>query len=168
LTRGHVRSRRRSAGTTSPSNSIIVAAREVLIPISLAPLKEFEVVLHLTFDELLNVNGSIDAMACEAVYCSILSVFVLSGSAEHLRGVLALQDLKILQVCVFGIDIKLDSGHRDIEINAVEDLAECRTAFQTVSRLARGSGSEPCCGGGSKLTQFHIARPWLYLAGAGY
>jgi hypothetical protein len=39
-----------------------------------------------------------------------------------------LQDLKILQVCVFGIDVKLDSGHRDIEVNAVEDLAKCRTA----------------------------------------
>jgi hypothetical protein len=39
-----------------------------------------------------------------------------------------LQDLKILQVCVFGIDIKFDSGHRDIKVNAVEDLAESRTA----------------------------------------
>jgi hypothetical protein len=39
-----------------------------------------------------------------------------------------LQDLKILQVCVFSIDVKLDSGHWDIEVNAVEDLAERRTA----------------------------------------
>lgn len=40
-----------------------------------------------------------------------------------------MQDLKILQVCVFGIDVELDSGHRDIEVNTVEDLAESRTAF---------------------------------------
>lgn len=77
-----------------------------MVPIPLAPLKEFEVVLHLTLDELLNINWSIDAMACEA----------------------GLQDLKILQVCVFGIDIKFDSGHRDIKVNAVEDLAESRTS----------------------------------------
>jgi hypothetical protein len=35
-----------------------------------------------------------------------------------------LKDFEVLQVCVFGIHIKLDSGHRDIEIDAVEDLAE--------------------------------------------
>jgi hypothetical protein len=40
-----------------------------------------------------------------------------------------LQDLKILQVCVFGIHIKLDSRHWDIEVNAIEDLAESRTAL---------------------------------------
>ena len=79
-----------------------------------------------------------------------------------------LQDLKILQVCVFGIDVKFDSGHWNIEINAVEDLAECRTALQAVSRLARGNRGEARCGAGSKLTQFRIARPWLYLAGEGY
>jgi hypothetical protein len=52
-----------------------------LIPVPLGPLKKFEVVLHLTFDELLNVNRPVDAMACEAVYRALLSVFVLSGSA---------------------------------------------------------------------------------------
>ncbi len=42
-----------------------------------------------------------------------------------------MQDLKILQVRVFGIDVELDSGHRDIEVNAVEDLAESRTALSS-------------------------------------
>lgn len=62
--------------------------------------------MHLTFDKLLNVDGSIDAMACEAV----------------------LQDLEILQICVFCINVELDSSHRDIEIDAIEDLAESRTS----------------------------------------
>ena len=38
-----------------------------------------------------------------------------------------MQDLEVLQVCVFGIDIELNSCHRDIEVDAVEDLAESRT-----------------------------------------
>jgi len=35
-----------------------------------------------------------------------------------------LQDFEILYVGIFGIDIKLDSRHRDVEVDAVEDLAE--------------------------------------------
>jgi hypothetical protein len=78
-----------------------------------------------------------------------------------------LQDFKILQVCIFGIDVKFDSGHWDIEVNAVEDLAESRTAscqsgWQGVMEEKTVAGQE------AKLTQSHIARPWLYLVGAGY
>jgi hypothetical protein len=40
-----------------------------------------------------------------------------------------LKDFEILQVCVFGIDVELNSGHRDIEVDAVEHLAESRTAL---------------------------------------
>ena len=76
-----------------------------------------------------------------------------------------MQDLKILQVCVFGIDVKLDSGHGDIEVNAVEDLAESRTALPSTDWQGAIEGA--CRGARSKLTQFHIVRPWLYLAGAG-
>jgi hypothetical protein len=45
---------------------------------------------------------------------------------------LTLEDLEVLQVRVLGIDIKLDSGHRNIEIDTVENLAEGRTMYQGV------------------------------------
>lgn len=77
-----------------------------MIPIPLGPLQELEVVLHLALDELLNVDGSVNSMSCEAV----------------------LEDLEVLQVCVFGIDIEFDSSHGDIEIDTVEDLAESGTS----------------------------------------
>jgi hypothetical protein len=38
-----------------------------------------------------------------------------------------LQYLEILYVGIFAVDVELDAGHRDIEINAVEDLAESGT-----------------------------------------
>lgn len=38
-----------------------------------------------------------------------------------------MEDLEVLQVCVLGIHIELDSGHGDIEVDTVEDLAESRT-----------------------------------------
>ncbi len=44
-----------------------------------------------------------------------------------------LKDLEVLQVCVLGIDIEFDSGHRDIEVDAVKDLAESRTVFTMFS-----------------------------------
>jgi hypothetical protein len=58
-----------------------------------------------------------------------------------------LQDFKILQVCVFGIDVKFDSGHRDIKVNAIEDLAESRTAscqpgWQGVTEEKTAAGPE--------------------------
>ena len=40
-----------------------------------------------------------------------------------------MQDLKILQICVFGIDVELDPGHRYVEVDTIEDLAESRTAL---------------------------------------
>jgi hypothetical protein len=51
-----------------------------------------------------------------------------------------LKDLKILKVCVFSIDVELHSSHRDIEINAVENLAQSRTMFNAISKvwLTRG------------------------------
>jgi hypothetical protein len=32
-------------------------------------LEKFEIVLHLAFDELFDVDGTIDAMSCKAAYC---------------------------------------------------------------------------------------------------
>ena len=56
-----------------------------MIPIPLGPLKEFEVVLHLALNQLLNVNGTVDAMAGEAAYNDNVNIcFVGLGTA--LRG----------------------------------------------------------------------------------
>ena len=38
-----------------------------------------------------------------------------------------LEDLEVLQICVLGVHIELDSGHWDIEVDTIEDLAESRT-----------------------------------------
>ena len=40
---------------------------------------------------------------------------------------LTLQDLKVLEVCVFGVDVELDAGHWDIKVDAVKDLAKSRS-----------------------------------------
>lgn len=50
---------------------------------------------------------------------------------------LTLQDLEVLDVCIFGVDVKFDSGHGHIEEDAVEDLAESGTVAR---RLVVGSG----------------------------
>ncbi len=69
-------------------------------------------------------------MSCEAVCRLTLVCFFGSTSIEGYR---TLEDLEILQVCVFGIDVALDSVHGDIHIDAVKDLAESGTALQDVS-----------------------------------
>ena len=38
-----------------------------------------------------------------------------------------MEDLEVLQVCILRVDVKLHPGHWDIEVDAVEDLAESRT-----------------------------------------
>lgn len=53
-------------------------------------------------------------------------------------GRLTLEYLEVLQVCVLGINVELDPGHRDVEIDAVEDLAESRAVFQGISITPRG------------------------------
>lgn len=48
------------------------------------------------------------------------------------KGVLArrtLQDLEVLDVGVFSVDIELDAGHGHIEKDAVVDLAKGRAVF---------------------------------------
>lgn len=38
-----------------------------------------------------------------------------------------LQHLEVLNVCIFRVDVELDSGHGDVHVYAVKDLAECGT-----------------------------------------
>lgn len=40
---------------------------------------------------------------------------------------LTLQDLEVLEVCIFGVDVELDAGHWDIKVDAVKDLAKSRS-----------------------------------------
>lgn len=39
-----------------------------------------------------------------------------------------LEDLEVLEVGVFGVDIELDTRHWDIEVDRIEDLAKSRPA----------------------------------------
>ena len=53
-----------------------------------------------------------------------------------------LEDLEILQVCILRVDVKLHPGHWDIEVDAVEDLAESRPVGSLVSVAIEGYGGE--------------------------
>lgn len=43
--------------------------------------------------------------------------------------ILTLQHLEVRDVGIFGVDIELDSGHGNIEEDAVKDLADCSTVI---------------------------------------
>ena len=43
---------------------------------------------------------------------------------HEVRKILTLQDFEVLYVRIFGVDIKLDSGHGYVEEDAIVDLAE--------------------------------------------
>jgi hypothetical protein len=100
--------------------------------------------LHLAFDKLFDVDGTIDAMSCKAAYCwsplvlaylFFFGRFLFDRRCHGVEGERTLKDFKILKVCVFSIDVELHSGHRDIEVNTVENLAESRTMFNAVSKV---------------------------------
>ena len=128
----------RGAGSTSSSNGIVVAAREVLVPVPLGPLKELKVVLHLALDQLFDIHRAVDAMSREAVYCEGL----LARATQPRRVFLTLEDLEVLEVRVFGVHVELDSGHGNVEVDAVEYLAESRTVCHPGSVLGWVGGTE--------------------------
>lgn len=47
------------------TNSVVVVAREIGVPVAFCPLEEFEVVLHFAFYEGFDGDGAVDAVACE-------------------------------------------------------------------------------------------------------
>jgi hypothetical protein len=55
-----------------------------------------------------------------------------------LGGYLTLEYLEVLQVRVLGINVELDPRHWDVEIDAVEDLAESGAVFHGISIMLRG------------------------------
>lgn len=74
---------------------------------------------------------------------------------------LTLQDLEVLQVGIFGVDVELDTSHWDIKIDAVEDLAQSRSVGGVVSEALPAypyiSDLSPT---GMKLTQYRTVQPW--------
>ena len=68
-----------------------------------------------------------------------------------------MEDLEVLQVCVFGVDIEFDSRHWHIEVNTIEDLAQGRTAKETVSRMKQYTINRAMKK--IKLTQYRIVLP---------
>jgi hypothetical protein len=76
-----------------------------------------------------------------------------------MEGQPTLKDFEVLKVGIFGVDIKFDSSHRNIKIDAVKDLAESSSEFEMVSKQQPGKEVE--IGGVERTyTQFHIAPPW--------
>lgn len=91
-------------------------------------------------------------------------------------GRLTLQHLEVGNVGIFGVDVELDSGHGNIEEDAVKDLAEGGSGVVAIQvscdalhdesgrreqgwrrcKVSRGRGSRLQC----LLTQYRIAQPW--------
>lgn len=92
--------------------------------------------MHLALNELFDIDGTIDAMSREAIY--IWSVFVLLMLGLRSRG-RTLEDFEVLQICIFGVDVELDSSHGDIKVDTIEDLAE-RRATQKLAVVPEGYG----------------------------
>lgn len=55
---------------------------------------------------------------------------------------LTLEDLEVLEIRVLCVHIELDSRHGNIEVDAVEDLAERRTTLQGSVGRSRWGGTE--------------------------
>lgn len=60
-----------------------------------------------------------------------------------------LQDLEVLNVGIFRVDIELDAGHGHVKEDAVVDLAKGGTAMMGAhGQLGRHGSQVPRCGGG--------------------
>lgn len=110
----------------SPTNSIIIAAGVVLIPKLLCPLEEVEVVLHSALNELLDGDRLVDLMLCEGVWTKTgwLVKIKACGQRNVLGRGLTLEDLEVLDVGIFAVDVELYAGHGNVEEDAVVHLAE--------------------------------------------
>lgn len=60
-------------GTLAATDGVVVSSRVVLVPESLCPLQELEVVLHLALYESLDGNGLVDLVLGESVCCALLN-----------------------------------------------------------------------------------------------
>lgn len=52
-------------------DGVVVVAGEVGVPVAFAVLQEFEVVLHFAFDELVDGDDAVDAVAGETVWWGV-------------------------------------------------------------------------------------------------
>lgn len=100
--------------TFSPRERIVVAARVVLVPVSLGPLQKLQVVLHLAFDQLLNGDRVVDVVLAEGVA----------------------KDFEVLEIGIFGVHVELDAAHGHVKEDAVVDLAEGSAVGQRSVLLA--------------------------------
>lgn len=57
----------------------------------------------------------------------------MRSTGRAIRRAPTLQDLEIRDVCIFSVDVELDTGHRHVEEDAVVDLAEGSAAEPHVS-----------------------------------
>jgi hypothetical protein len=93
-------------------------AREVLVPVLLDELEEFEVVLHLAFYQRLDADRFVDLVLGKRVCWSLENV---QGSGPRIgrapicgKAWRTLQYLEILQVLILSVCIELDSAHGHI------------------------------------------------------
>jgi hypothetical protein len=86
-------------------------AGEVLVPVSLRPLEEFEIVLHLAFDKRFYWNGAVEAVAGKGIYESVSVV------DTTYRGLVLL--CKILKFCMYAYSVLTLNLTRPIGISTI-------------------------------------------------
>lgn len=88
--------RRTEGSALSPRDGVVLAARVVLVPETLYPLQELEVVLHLALDETCNGDGFVDLVLGKCVWVEIMrSAYVCTLVARRKSQVTREQVLSI-------------------------------------------------------------------------
>jgi hypothetical protein len=86
----------------------------MLVPVLLDKLEELEVVLHFALDQRLYPDGFVDLVFGERVYMVSAAGDTGANSGSWAWGWVrehTLQYLEILQVCILGVGVELDSRH---------------------------------------------------------
>lgn len=110
---------RRSSRALATTHGIIVTAREVLVPEPLGPLEKFQVVLHTAFRKLLDGYRLIYLVFSKDIYHPYSldgpGPFFQPGSSKPTGPTQhTLENLEVLEVGVFSVDIELDTGHGNV------------------------------------------------------
>lgn len=86
-----------------------------MVPVSLRPLQELEIVLHLALHQLLHGDRTVDMVLAEEIT----------------------QYLEILEIRIFAFRIELYAAERSVEEDAVVHLYKCSAGKASVNRLWR-------------------------------
>jgi len=85
----------------------------------------------------------------------VAGLAVATPVCTKLGGFHTLEDLEVLDVCVFGVDVEFHASHGHIAVDAIVNLAEGGAVGSRHQCCARGERG----GGATRLTLSRTARP---------